>query len=234
MSMWDTDIDLIKNVIADSKTRYEVIQKLNRSPTTPTYHRLKIFIEQHSVDVSHFDSVNTVKRQEGAKKRRTLSNEELFVENSNTSRAVIKGRILTEKLIPYVCTKCKNKGSWQEEKLSLHLEHINGTHNDNSLDNLCFLCPNCHSQTTTYGGKNIASHQNKEYKISWKEELRLKNQPLVNKVLSSNIDFTKYRWSGQVATLIGKNPQKVKDWMVRYMPEFYKTCYQRNTNKGKL
>jgi hypothetical protein len=43
---------------------------------------------------------------------------------------------------------------WNNKKLVLHIEHINGISNDNRIENLCFLCPNCHSQTDTYGGRN--------------------------------------------------------------------------------
>lgn len=43
---------------------------------------------------------------------------------------------------------------WQSEPLSLQLHHENGDGTDNRLANLSFLCPNCHSQTDTYGGRN--------------------------------------------------------------------------------
>ncbi len=39
-------------------------------------------------------------------------------------------------------------------RLSMHLDHVNGVRNDNRLENLRMLCPNCHSQTPTYGGRN--------------------------------------------------------------------------------
>ena len=41
-----------------------------------------------------------------------------------------------------------------DKKLSLQLDHINGINNDHRIENLRFLCPNCHSQTETYAGKN--------------------------------------------------------------------------------
>lgn len=55
--------------------------------------------------------------------------------------------------------KCLHCGirSWQGKKLKLHLDHINGNNNFNVRSNLRLLCPNCHSQTETYCGKNINS-----------------------------------------------------------------------------
>ena len=44
---------------------------------------------------------------------------------------------------------------WLGNPLALQLDHINGVNNDHRLTNLRFLCPNCHSQTDTYAGKNM-------------------------------------------------------------------------------
>lgn len=83
-----------------------------------------------------------------------LSNEEVFVENTTYARHHIKHRVITENLIPYECEKCGIKDEWQGEEIVLQLEHKNGKNNDNRLENLGFLCPNCHSQTKTYAAKN--------------------------------------------------------------------------------
>ena len=40
------------------------------------------------------------------------------------------------------------------KKIVLQLDHINGINTDNTIKNLRFLCPNCHSQTPTFGNKN--------------------------------------------------------------------------------
>lgn len=43
---------------------------------------------------------------------------------------------------------------WLGQPLNMHLDHVNGAHDDHRLENLRMLCPNCHSQTPTYGGRN--------------------------------------------------------------------------------
>ena len=56
---------------------------------------------------------------------------------------------------PYECDMC-GISEWHGNKLSLDLDHIDGDTFNNDLNNLRFLCPNCHSQTPTYGVRNIS------------------------------------------------------------------------------
>lgn len=81
--------------------------------------------------------------------------EEILVENSTyASRTKLKQRLVSEGLMEYKCSICGNQGEWNGHSLTLQLDHINGINNDNRLENLRFLCPNCHSQTDTFSGKN--------------------------------------------------------------------------------
>ena len=69
------------------------------------------------------------------------------------TRSGIRRRIIEENLLPYKCNEC-GISEWNGKKLSLHLDHINGSGWDHKISNLRLLCPNCHSQTTTYTGRN--------------------------------------------------------------------------------
>ena len=75
------------------------------------------------------------------------------IENYAT-RASVRKAILEQNLIEYKCSVCGLQDEWNGSKISLHLDHINGENGDHRLENLRFLCPNCHSQTQTYVGKN--------------------------------------------------------------------------------
>lgn len=80
--------------------------------------------------------------------------EEVMVENSNYNRSQLKKRLIRDGILKNECFNCGLGPFWENSPLSLHLEHKNGIHNDHRLENLCLLCPNCHSQTSTFAGRN--------------------------------------------------------------------------------
>ena len=95
------------------------------------------------------------KPNQGAKGK-SKPRQPIFVENGTTSNGVIKKRIVDDNLMDYKCNSC-GIDEWQGQKMMLELDHINGNNRDNQLTNLRLLCPNCHSQTPTYRGRNINS-----------------------------------------------------------------------------
>lgn len=69
------------------------------------------------------------------------------------SRYHLKSRLLAAGLKEERCERC-GLSDWCGRPLSLELHHMNGAGLDNRLENLLLLCPNCHSQTDTWGGRN--------------------------------------------------------------------------------
>lgn len=78
--------------------------------------------------------------------------EKILTEDSEYNRTKLKERLIREGLKKYKC-ECCGISEWMNNPISLQLHHLNGIHNDNRLENLQLLCPNCHSQTENFGTK---------------------------------------------------------------------------------
>lgn len=93
--------------------------------------------------------------------------EDIFCQNSLVSRERAKTLLIKLSILEYKCGICEIYPIWNNKSLSLHIDHINGIRNDHRIENLRFLCPNCHSQTETYcnfnkNSKKISSFQFEE------------------------------------------------------------------------
>lgn len=89
--------------------------------------------------------------------------------HNTASHITTKRALLT--IFGNICQVC-DISEWNGKKLSVELEHKNGDSTDNSIENVCLICPNCHSQTPTYKAKNWGNgrhNRRKRYKngLSW-------------------------------------------------------------------
>ena len=101
---------------------------------------LKRRIFELQCDISHFGVLH-----KGGGCQPKYSLEEILVENSTYANiSSLKKRLINENKLEYKCEKC-GISEWLNEPLSLHLDHKNGKNNDHRIENLRFLCPNCHS-----------------------------------------------------------------------------------------
>jgi 5-methylcytosine-specific restriction endonuclease McrA len=82
----------------------------------------------------------------------------LFTENSTISPKAARQYIARYNKIygwlKHECQKCRNEGFWLGKPITLQLDHKNGIGNDHRIENMRYLCPNCHSQTDTFTGRN--------------------------------------------------------------------------------
>lgn len=152
--------EIVKNVLSIA----EVCRKLDIRPVGGNYKTLKKYFRLYDIDISHFTGQgwNVGKRYKNFGK--TYSLEEIMVENSTyTSTSKLKKRLVDEGLKENKCEEC-NITDWNNKPISLHLDHINGNNMDNRIENLRILCPNCHSQTSTYCGSNLNKSSKSEYR----------------------------------------------------------------------
>lgn len=131
------------------------------------YAQVKKRMRELNVDYSAFIGVKPLIKSQFKR----LEDKEIFICNSDTPRNIIRRRIIENDLLEYKCSCC-GISEWLDQPISLELDHINGINNDHRLENLRFLCPNCHSQTSTYGSKN-SSNRNKFQGYSITDEQRL-------------------------------------------------------------
>lgn len=91
----------------------------------------------------------------GRSKAKVYKNAEDVLQKASKliGRSIVKKWLLQER--EYKCEKCGNSGEWLGEPLALELEHIDGDSFNNNRENLLILCPNCHSQTSTFRGRKI-------------------------------------------------------------------------------
>ena len=151
-------IEDLENAVKRSKSWKEVCESLGLKGGGGSQSNLKKLSENNKIDYSHFNKLGW--NFYGNSKNEIPINEAL-VKNSQCYQGSVKAKVLKYKLIDYVCDDCGLEGIWNGKDITLHLDHINGTPSDNRIENLRFLCPNCHSQTPTYCRNGVKRDQKK-------------------------------------------------------------------------
>jgi 5-methylcytosine-specific restriction endonuclease McrA len=167
-------------IVQKCNTYREVLIYFNRNESSRSYQQLRQKINEWGIDTSHFlNKSEHIKLMYDKGLLEKKDNSVLFVENSSCGRSTIKKRIIDECLIEYKCAICGNIGEWLGKKITLILDHINGVNNDNRLNNLRFLCPNCNATLATHcrGYVALFNKEKKKRKKPNREHLRIVNRP---------------------------------------------------------
>ena len=136
--------------VKSSFSKREALQKLGIAAQGGNYKIIDKAIINLKLDISHFKGSAWNKGKVFGPKR----NIEKYLSNEHPIGShKLRKRLIKEGLLEPKCSSCTNI-TWQNKPIPLELEHKNGNHEDNSLTNLCLLCPNCHALTSTYRGKN--------------------------------------------------------------------------------
>jgi hypothetical protein len=141
----------LRRLVAESYSVKEVMQKAGYAPAGGSHAALSRRIKQLKIDTSHF-----AWRPNRSGSRRKTAAEILIVlpPGSFRGRPEQLRRALLEVGRSYKCAECGLPPVWRGKPLRLQVEHINGDRLDCRAENLCFMCPNCHTQTETYARYN--------------------------------------------------------------------------------
>lgn len=192
MSLRKYDKEWLEELCKDSYSLSEVVRRAGRKGGG-SQATIKKKIEEFDIDISHFtgQTWNKGKTMQTDERIRNAvlnhekySYEEIFIENSPVTQKVLIGYIKRHNLLEYKCDNCGCNGEWQGGTISLELDHINGINNDNRMENLRYLCPNCHALTDTYKGRNKEKGVKRKNEISEEEFVEaLQNYPNIRQAL---------------------------------------------------
>ena len=147
----DYNNDELNEVIKEARNIKHIIDilKIHRS-----YHnKIKQYINDNNININHFN----LKSEENV----SISTK-LIIGDKQVSSKSIKQYLISNNIVKNECSICKIPPLWNNSPLTLQLDHINGNHYDNRVGNLRLICPNCHSQTETYTGRNLRQYEEKK------------------------------------------------------------------------
>lgn len=147
-----TDEQFIE-AVKDSLSIAEVCRKLGLKAAGGNYATIKNKAAELNLDMSHFTGKawNQGKRYKMIVPPKPL--EEILVKGVPYQSDRLRQRLIKAGLKEHKC-ECCGRTEWLDQSIKLELHHINGDHNDNRIENLQMLCPNCHAYTDNYRSKN--------------------------------------------------------------------------------
>lgn len=197
-----------KKAWGSSSSIAEVLYKLGYAQGGGSYDTIRRAAEELELDYVHMKGQGHMKGKR-ANNLRPLS--ELLVKGSKAGR--LKERLFREGVFERRCSICLIT-EWNEKPAPLELDHIDGDNTNNEIQNLRILCPNCHAQTETYKGKNIARREKQpalcidcSKEISNKGAKRCKScsRSAYSKIIWPSIDDLKLRVSERGYSQVGRD-----------------------------
>lgn len=142
----------LRTAIAESLSWTEAVRRMGYCPSGGNWRTIKKYAAIWKIDTSHFDP-DAVRAR--ALRRTATPLQEVLVRRSTYNRGSLKRRLYDEGLKQRRCELCGQDEIWRGKRISLILDHINGERDDNRLDNLQIVCPNCAATLPTHCGRTL-------------------------------------------------------------------------------
>ena len=167
-----------------SKTLRQLLINLELSDCGGNKGHMKKVIQELNIDTSHFlgQSANKGKSPTNKRTREEFLTEVLIKNGVRKCNQDIKKKLIEYNIKQDICEVCGQVPLWNNKKLILQLDHIDGDNTNNEIVNLRIICPNCHTQTKTYAGRKTTKN-NINKKGHHKVNKKLKEQIIKNKII---------------------------------------------------
>ena len=142
----------------NSKSVRQIIFKLHLIPAGGNYTQIQKYLKFYKINTKHFTGKAWNKGMKGIGAPR-IPLDEILKKDTEFQSYKLKKRLFSAKLKKPKCELCGWSKKSIDGRIPLELDHINGNSRDNRIENLRILCPNCHSQTEHFAGKNIKKHK---------------------------------------------------------------------------
>jgi hypothetical protein len=141
--------DEAREAVAASFSYAETLRRLGLRAAGGNARLLRTWLARWGISTDHFDPYT---RTRGPRRTR-IPLDEILVERSTYPSAKLKQRLYEAGVKARACELCGHGELWCGRTMSLILDHINGIHDDNRLENLRVVCPNCAATLDTHCGR---------------------------------------------------------------------------------
>jgi hypothetical protein len=142
--------EALRDAVAESCSWAETLRRLGYCPTGGNWRTLKRRVAELGISTDHFDPYAAVRRRTPG---RRIPLDQILIEGSTYSRTSLKRRLFETGLKARHCEICGQDENWHGATIGLILDHVNGVRDDNRIENLRIVCPNCAAGLDTHCGR---------------------------------------------------------------------------------